>query len=341
MAFDRDGGSDLALGRKLVDACHIFQDSYSADPRSAQVDGIRAEVNAKVSVASDRADLAKKLAENTKHPLACYIHCKAYLADHPSEQVRREADRYLQIADDADWQEVESLISEYPDRYKEHVTRIEEYLKVAAFTRHRPEAPGRREVAIRNHDRASYEKFRSSALRGNDPVDLLTTKRLAEAYLADPWATDRPKHEAQRWLDWIHGWENGRDFTVTMSAARVGRGSQWNYTVYWPTIQGFVSIGGARYSSKPITIDLDHDTKLPRGRLGPFHARWGDHTATAGLYWKDASPDEFSLAIDPLDPFPMRHFNEMIELDNGKITLTMDCPEVVAPVPAHYPTVSR
>ena len=333
---------DYELAQRLLDECESFLKGLPASRYMADVHAIRTEAQASVRTqerARDYAALQVNLSKAAEAPWRCHDLCAEFLKKDPShpraDEIRRALDRYLHQADDQSWSAVLAFARKYPDLFREQIEKADAYLANARFTAHRDEAARFRSDANKGFDRSTYQAIRTRARDGNHPETLLAVHKLCNDYLKAAIPGKRMAADVESWVRWFDEGMTGKELNVRVSLIRIGRGSIWHH--YWwnyqdPWVHAVVKVGskGDRTNSK--SIPLGRDVRdLPGDRLGPFPWKWGEPEVSVTLHHAEASPEELVDSFQDGDPFKVRHLNELISFDGGKIMVRLECPEVVPP----------
>ena len=251
-----------------------------------------------------------------------------------SREVEADRDRFLAKADDQAWAEVirhartSSRVSS-----RSRSPGAKNIIQNALFTAHQGDAAAFRKRSIGGRP-GSYEAIRNKAGDGADPATLRAVRNLCTGYLNAPIPGEKMTAEVKAWAKWFDDWGKGREFTVRVTSVRIERNSAWHYraTIWDPWVHATVRVGAKTYSTGDKSIPLDRDERdLPDDKLGPFTWKWGDPDVVVSLFHKDAGPPQFSADFGDSDEFKVRHLNGRTSFDGGKITVRLECPEVVPP----------
>ena len=338
----RSHPDDYKLAKKLRDKCESFLKDLPATPHMGSVQAIRAEAQASVRTqerARDYAALQFNLKKATDAPLRCSVLCAEFLKNDPSHpragEIRQALDRYVRLADDYTWNVVIAFARQNPSSFREQIEKADAYLANVQFITHRDEASRFKRDAIKGFDRASYEAIRTRARDGNHPATLLAVHKLCKDYLNTPMSGRMMADDVKGWVKWFDELTTGKELHVRVAMVRINHGSIWHH--YWwnyhdPWVHAIVKVGTKSDRTNSKSIRLGRDVRdLPGDQLGQFRWKWGDPDVIVTLNHSGASPEELIHTFDDGDPFKVRHLDELVSFEGGKITVRLECPEVVPP----------
>jgi hypothetical protein len=288
--------------------------------------------------------LQVELGKASNDPWQCYGKCGEFLERDPSHPradfVRRDREGYLVQADDAEWHGVEAHVRNYPELFSSQIEKVDAYLANKAFTAHRDDAARFRSDAYRGYDRSNYNAIRNKLREGTSPRTLESLRKLCNDYVSATIPNKSMMDEVGKLVRWFDGWDRGSELYIRVAAIRIDRNSAW-HTWSWfvdPWVHITVTIGGRAFSTGQKSIPLGRDIgEIPQDRLGPFLWKWGDPEVVVTLHHKGGSPEDYSENYDDGDAFKIRHLNRITSFDGGKISVRLECPEVVPPTLLPYP----
>jgi|GEM_PF-2708709 len=341
MERDKDllkiGSSDIEQLKRWAGEAETFLDTagFANTDRRSEVQTALANRTAQLAELSsekDWASLKSRYAELGESPLDQYLKVRKWLSEagqaqtiHADEANQMMA-KSLSAADSKAWRDLQENKTKDSTNYQRHVEKANEYLARVEFSEHREEVRTFRQNVLTQWDEQLY-RFVTDEIKGRE----LTGNQLAKiqgrckTYLDSETRPVAMRSDVEAWLSWYRQMETGLPIAVDLLSVKVDRGSRWHGLLYYPSVSVAVKVNDRSDATKEKNISLGVQTAgFGQSNLGPFDWKLGDQDVVVTITCTDGS-DETLTCNFPQDTFKLRHLNETVSFDDGRITARLEC----------------
>ena len=287
---------------------------------------------AELSSEKDWASLKSRYAELGESPLDQYLTVRQWLAEAGQAQTIHadEANRMmatsLSAADSKAWRDLQENKTKNSTNYQRHVEKANEYLARVEFSEHREEVKTFRQKVLTQWDEQLYrfvtDEIKDRELTGNQ---LAKIQGRCKTYLDSETRPVAMRSNVEAWLSWYRQIETGVTIEVELQSVKVDRGSRWHGSLYDPDVSVAVTINGRSDTTEEKEISVGVQTSgFGKSKLGSFEWKLGDQDVVVKITCTDYS-NETLTCMFPQDTFKLRHLNETVSFDGGRITARLKC----------------
>ena len=331
------GSNDIDQLEQWVSDAETFLDAAgfaNANRRSEVQTALanRTALLAELSSEKDWASLKSRYAELGESPLDQYLAVRKWLAETGQAQTIHadEANRMmatsLSAADSKAWRDLQETKTKNSTNYQRHVEKANEYLARVEFSKHREEVGTFRQKVLTQWDEQLY-RFVTDEIKGRE----LTGNQLAKiqgrcrTYLDSETRPVAMRSDVEKWLSWYRQLETGITTDVVLQSVKVDRGSRWHGSFYYPNVFVTVKVNGRedRTAEKELWLGVQ-TSGFRESKLGPFPWKLGEQDVVVTITCTDGW-DETLTCDFPKDTFKLRHLNETVSFDGGRITARLKC----------------
>lgn len=343
LALDKETLDLEQLERWVKDAKQFLEDEQFS-LATARNDVLSASVRRETELVDRRSDMQwrefdQEYSQLADRPWDQYLAAKAWLAKNPesshSGEVVAKIETALAAADDKSWNEVQEYKEGHRTDFRKIVEKSNDYLTKTEFQRHRAEADSFRTEQFLGWDEQMYRDITAEAVGKEQTGGQLRKIDLrCKAYVEKSERPAAMRAEVENWIAWYDKLQNGMTVSVELESVLVSKGSKWDdgfFAPYSPDVFVTVQIGSRSSRSGTKELDLGVETVgFPKSQLGTFPWKLGQRDLSVFITCEDYS-DETLTAKLVEDEFMLRHLNNTVKFDDGKILVRLKCGEATSP----------
>jgi hypothetical protein len=352
-AYRRENSADEGAG-KCCDRAKDFRARWPGSSHAPTVEGWERDDRARfeqhqanIRLESEYQGLRKTLGRLGNKYAECVAECDGFLQRFPRAQypkmvsriddVRKERAGFEKARDDRDWEEVINYKQQNPQNFDEIIHRAKEYAN-------KPAAPYRTEAQELitsteiGWDSAEYNKVLHATGGAENAASIVAAEAAARWYMKSNHPRKRGEEAVKRWLAWVEGFRDEKDYYFTIKSLYIPSGSDLDHGDNNTKVYG-------RFGERSFDTGWGFNGNNPQigQEIGPVRFKWGEPVTVEFTVEKHRWFPRFNNTASGKvenDRFPLGRVSRpfIVTCDNQKsVEIRLACPAAVPPTLGPYP----